>query len=227
MRSLVLSFLKIYEFRFARAKVATHVTGLVRRRAQAGFTLVELLVTISILALFYGLIMANFSVWRGPQYVKVAASELATNINKLHSYSLSARSLNQTPVNYYIVQFDIGTTHATYPIQAITATTPNPTFVNPVETVRFPGLVYVQELSYTDRSNVVTKPACVQVVFALPYGRTYIDPACSFKSGSTSKLLGELDNLANTKLSIVLARPGISNTKTVTVDAATGRVEIQ
>lgn len=194
---------------------------------QSGFTLVELLVVISILALFYGLIVANFSVWRGPQYVKVAANELATNINKLHSYSLSARSLNGTPANYYIVQFNTGATNTTYPIQAISATTPNPTFVNPVETIRFPGLVYVQELDYTDQSNTLTKPACVQVIFALPYGRTYIDPACSFNAGSTSKLLGELDNLANTKLSIILGRPGIPNTKTVTVDAATGRVQIQ
>lgn len=194
---------------------------------QTGFTLVELLVVISILALFYGLIVANFSVWRGPQYVKVAANELATNINKLHSYSLSARSIDGTPANYYIVQFNTGAANTTYPVQAISATTPNPTFVNPVETIRFPGLVYVQELDYTNQSNTVTKPACVQVVFALPYGRTYIDPACSFNAGSTSKLLGELDSLANTKLSIILGRPGISNTKTVTVDAATGRVEIQ
>lgn len=194
---------------------------------QSGFTLIELLVVVSILALFYGLIVANFSVWRGPQSIKVAANELATNINKLHSYSLSARSINGTPANYYIVQFNTGTANTSYPIQAIAATTPTPTFINPVETIRFPGLVYVKQLDYTNQAGTVTTPACVQVVFSLPYGRTYIDPSCSFNSGSTSKLLGELDSLTNTKLSIILGRPGIPDTKTITVDAATGRVQTQ
>lgn len=195
--------------------------------SSSGFTLVELLVVVSILALFYGLVVTNFSQWRGPQYVKVAANELATNINKLRSYSLSARSINNTPANFYIAQFNTGAANTTYPIQAVIATSPTPTFINPVETVRFPGLVYVQELGYTDQAGTVTKPSCVQVIFALPYGRTYLDPNCSFTAGSTSKLLGELDSLANTKLSIILGRPGIANTKTVTVDAASGRVEIQ
>lgn len=195
--------------------------------SQAGFTLVELLVVVSILALFYGLIVANFSVWRGPQSIKVAANELATNINKLHSYSLSARSINGTPANYYIVQFNTGTANVSYPIQAISATSPTPTFINPVEIIRFPGLVYVKQLDYTNQAGTVTSPACVQIVFSLPYGRTYIDPNCSFNSGSTSKLLGELDSLTNTKLSIILGRPGIPDTKTIMVDAATGRVQTQ
>lgn len=196
-------------------------------RGEAGFTLVELLVVVSILALFYGLIVANFSVWRGPQYVKAAANELATNINKLHSYSLSARSINGIPANYYIVQLNTGSANTTYPIQAIVATTPTPTFINPVETIRFPGAVYVRQLDYTDQAGVVTQQSCMQVVFALPYGRTFLDPNCSFNAGDTSKLLGELDGITNTKLTITLGRPGIPDTRTVTVDAASGRVEIQ
>ncbi len=216
-----------FYFKLHTSQKPSHTYRANKRVQQAGFTLVELLVVVSILAVFYGLIVANFSQWRGPQSIKVAANELATNINKLHSYSLSARSINGTPANYYIAQFNTGTTNTSYPIQAIAATTPTPTFINPVEIIRFPGLVYVKELDYTDQAGTVTAPACVQVVFALPYGRTYIDPSCSFTASSTSKLLGELDGLANTKLSVVLGRPGIPDTKTITVDAATGRVQTQ
>lgn len=194
---------------------------------QSGFTLIELMTTVAILALFYGIAIVNFSVWRGPQYIKVAANELATNINKLHSYALSARSINGNPANYYMLRLVPGTTNTSYVVQGIVATTPTPTFIDPVETIRFPGQVYVQRLDYTNQTNVLSNPTCVQIVFSLPYGRTYLDPNCSFSSSSTSKLFGELDPMTNTKLSIILGRSGIAATKTVTVDAATGRVQIQ
>lgn len=195
-----------------------------------GFTLIELIVTLAILAVFYGLIITNFAYWRGPQYVKVSGNELATQINRLHSNALSARSVADNPAKYFILQLTSGTAATSYIAQAASAGSTQDLFTTPFETFKIQGGAYIQSLRLTDKGAVVTTPACVQIVFSLPFGRAYLDGSCSFGTGggqTISKTQSQLDAFANAKLEIVIARAGTSVIRTVSIDGISGKVDVQ
>jgi prepilin-type N-terminal cleavage/methylation domain-containing protein len=194
-----------------------------KMRSQDGFTLMELMVALVVLALFYGLVITNFSVWRGPQYVKVSANELATNINKLHSYSLSARNLNGNPAKLYALQFVTTVTPGTYLVQGLEAASGGDVYRSNVETATFPGGVYVQDIKLK-KGSTETHPTCMQLAFSLPFGRVYMNPACDFHLAKTNSAL---DALANSELTITLARNGTDTTKSIVVDGVSGRVTIE
>lgn len=190
---------------------------------EAGFTLIELLVTLAILAVFYGLVVANFAVWRGPQFVRVSANELATNVSKARSYALSARNVDGNPAKMYVVQFST-TAPNNYKLQALESTALGDVYKDPLETIVLPGAVYVQDIVLKNSSGTITHPTCLQLAFSLPYGSAYMNPACDF---NLSKTNSALDALGNAQVSVVLARSGIGTTKTIVVDGVSGRIEIQ
>jgi prepilin-type N-terminal cleavage/methylation domain-containing protein len=195
---------------------------------QAGFTLVELMVVVTILALFYGMVATNFNVWRGPQFVKLGVREIATNVNKARSYALSARNMNGNPAKFYIVRFQKTGTTNSYTLEGIaTDSSGADVFYSSLERYPLPGNSYVQNLTVTKPSGAVSNPDCVQVGFSLPYGRTFVESSgsCAFQTNSQS--LSELDLLANTQLVITLGRAGGTDTKTVTIDGVSGRVQNQ
>lgn len=190
----------------------------------AGFTLVELLVTLAILAAFYGLVLANYANWRGPQYVKVSANELSTNLSKLRSFALSARNLNGNPAKMYVLQLSTGAP-AQYVVQGLEAAASQDIYRNAIETVVLPGGAVIQSLRLVPKGGgAATSPTCVQVAFTLPFGRTYINPGCDF---SVPKTDSELDALADANLQVTLGRAGTGLTKTVVVEAVSGQIYTQ
>ncbi len=193
--------------------------------SRSGFTLVELLVTLSIIAVFAAMMIVNFSNWRGPQFVKLAANELATNVSKLRSNSLSARSVLGNPAKFYILKLTSGATASQYVVQSVSSSSPQDIFTDPLETIHMPGGTVIQSLTLVDKNNNSTTPACVQIVFALPFGRTYLDGSCSFSA--TAKSSSQLDAFVNSNLQVIVARSGTTSTKTIIVDGISGRVEIQ
>lgn len=195
----------------------------INHKLNLGFTLIELLVTMAILALFYGLVMANFASWRGPQYIKVSANELATNINKVHSSALSANSLNGNPAKLYSLEFS-KTTPTSYKVQGLEVAAGGNIFQDPIEKIIFPGAVIIQDIVLTDKNGVVSHPNCVQLAFTLPFGQAYMNGNCDFNVAKTDSALA---NMANSQLTILLARSGTTATASVLVDGITGRVSIQ
>lgn len=190
----------------------------------AGFTLVELLVTLAILAVFYGLVLANYANWRGPQYVKASANELSTNVSKLRSYALSARNLNGNPARMYVLRLATGTP-SQYFVQGLEAAVGQDVFRNEIEKVILPGGAIIQSLRLVPKGGgTATYPACVQIAFTLPFGRTYLNPACDFNVPKTNS---QLDDLADGNLQITIGRPDTSLTKTVVIEAISGQVYIQ
>lgn len=192
--------------------------------ASSGFTLVELLVTLAILATFYGLVLANYANWRGPQYVKVSANELSTNITKLRSFALSARNLNGNPAKMYVLRLSTGTP-TQYIQQGLETGSSQDVYRDAIETVRLPGGAAIQSMRLTPKGggSAVTV-TCVQIAFTLPFGRTYLNPSCDFNVPKTDS---ELDALADRNLQITIGRQGTSLTKTVVIEGVSGQVYIQ
>ncbi len=180
---------------------------------QQGFTIVELLTTLAILAVFYGLIVANYSRWRGPQYIRLSATEVATQLNKMRSYALSARNFQGSPVKLYIMEFCTNSAETRcdgrnadtpvgpdeYRVHFIgsdasggVSFTNNNGSTRDLEVFSLPGTAKIEELLVVNAKGEPLLTNCVQVAFSLPYGRTFIDPYCRFDDNTS---LSETDPL--------------------------------
>ncbi len=221
-----------------------------RTDKQKGFTIVELLTTIAILAMFYGLVITNFNQWRGPQAVRLAASEVATQLNKVRAYALSARNNQGSPVKLYLLEFctEVGnvlcnskpgspaTGPEQYRLHFIGSDASGAdSFVDSrdLEVFKLPGTGKISELTYTNSMGVSQTTKCLQVAYSLPYGRVYIDPLCRLDDNNTDpqstgynpfNSLPALDALANARAGIVISWDRGSQKKIVSMDGVSGRV---
>lgn len=197
---------------------------------ESGFTIMELMVTVFILAMVYGLVVVNFNLWRGPQFVKLGGAELATNIYKARSYSLSARNIEGNPARLYIVQ--LKTTdgeNSTYSLSGVASDdSGNNLFYPNLESFHFPGTAYVGDLSYTPLDGAPQSTDCLQIAFVLPFGKTYVDGSCQLLNEdplvNPLYSLKDLDALANSRAAVSLSWQGGSQSREVALDGISGQV---
>src|SRR3990167_2905195 len=71
---------------------------------QTGFTLLEMLFVVGIMAMFYLLMTTNFGFSRTPQYLKSAQTQLVTHIQKVRSNSLSCRQISANHAKFYLLE---------------------------------------------------------------------------------------------------------------------------
>lgn len=195
----------------------------------SGFTILELLFVVGIMAVFYALMVTNFANWRTPQFLKMAQNELVTNLQKSRTAALTARNIKGQPAKFYILKFTKATP-TQYVLQGVTTATGGDTFYgdsNPVETVRFPSTVSIKSLQLQQPSGTPqADPDCVQVAFGLPFGKMYIDPTCNFDI--TYKSESSLMERANSQLTIQLQRAdSTTDVKTIILYGVSGRIEAQ
>jgi len=148
-----------------------------------GFTLMELLVTLSIMGILSSIMIVNFAGQRTRQKLKIAQNELITNFRKIQSFALSSKNIEGSqPVQYYLIKFDLNRPFE-YKIQAMYDVRSQPELID-VETVRFPeGIRLAQTNPITITRSVVPtsyQPAsCALVVFSLPFAKTYMSYGCT------------------------------------------------
>lgn len=205
-----------------------------------GFTLVELIVVVSIMGIMATLFLLNYAGLRGPRNLRLAQNEMVTNIRKLQSYSLSSRDVNSTnAARYYIVRLVEGDT--SYDLQAIgvNKTTGNSTYFDGssvtqplVETIKMQQGIRISGLSVTTKDGSVVASKCVQVGFALPFSKIYTEynssstTGCNFSSNVTTNS-STLDNKANHRLTVTLTDSSSGQTRQVVVRGVGGLIEAQ
>ena len=145
---------------------------------ESGFTIIELLVVISIMGILMSVIVANIAGQRDHQKLRIAQNEMVTNIRKLQSYTLSSRTLpNGKSAQYYILKMDIATPDR-YTIQAIYDVMSSPQLFN-LETVYFPSGIRLAAANPV----VISRPGiipgqtpsghtCSLLIFKLPFAKT-------------------------------------------------------
>lgn len=191
-------------------------------KGQTGFTIIELLVVLSIMGIFLTLILANYAGTRGKRDLKIAQVELATNIRKVQSYALASRNTDVGAVKYYFLRFQENNP-GQYLIFAIQNDTETITLV---ETVNLPQGITISSIDYTQPiGGSAEKTTCVEVAFALPFNKMYADPECTIDllaQGTTDP-----DDYANAQVVINLRDAQSVTTKTVSINGVTGVVDIQ
>lgn len=203
--------------------------------AQGGFTLWEMLFVVGILALFYALVLGNFGQARVSQNLKNGQYELASHIQKARSYSLSGRHMQGFSPKFYIVKVAApgsGESVTSYSLQGIGYDAANNVDVQydgtpnaNLETIPLPQTVSVKEMKLWKGGVAQADPTCVQIAFAVPYGRTYINENCAIDQIYTNN--SALSARANSTLRITLQRTNSTSERRVVIYGLSGRVEME
>jgi len=160
-------------------------------RFSRAFTVIELLVAITVIGILLSVVAFNFSGFRIDRNLSIAQNELETNLRKAQSYTLSARVVSGIQSGqFFILKID-SQNPTQYQLQAIyniTATPTPPTLVD-VESYQLPlGVQFASTSPVTVYRNVlpnVQTGACALVGFKSPYARAYFNGYVSDISSNT------------------------------------------
>lgn len=148
--------------------------------SQKGFTLIELMVVIGIMSLLVGALLVDFAGQRNRRSLNIAQNEMVTNLRKVQSYILAARTPSGIPpVQYYVVKLNTAAgQNSAYTIQALYNITSSPKLAD-VETVKLPNDVVLTGLAINRPGLSSQTPACALAAFKAPFGRTYFNSGCN------------------------------------------------
>ncbi len=175
----------------------------------AGFTLIEMLVVISILGILLGIVVLDFSRQRQTRGLNIAQNEMVTNIRKAQSNSLFSRNIEgQKPVQYYILKFSTSAPDR-YFMEAISDVKVAPR-LNQVETIRLPQNIFISAIRIRRPAppyiSQIENSNCALLAFKLPFAKTYVNNGC-FGSGFTGsddyqKIISHISNISSLTVSI-------------------------
>lgn len=191
-------------------------------QANSGFTLTELLVVIAIMGLFLSLVLANYAGQRGIRDLRIAQNELATNVRKVQSFSASSRDTANGSVKYYVLKLDKASSNG-YDVQAILS---NLQLESSLERINLPPDIVISNLRLEQPyGSRLQEYDCVQIAFALPFNKVYIDPNCTIDL--TVKDPVGLTSLSNSLLRVTLTSTQANTTRQVVINGVSGAVTME
>lgn len=168
-------------------------------KSNSGFSLIELIVALTITAFLFSGLIVNINGQRAPRDIKIAQNELVSNIRKAESYTLSARNLpSGVPAQYYVVKFDLSKP-TQYVIQAIYNVSSSPKVLD-LETIKLPSNVKITAINVTQRllapatQTLNTSTACALAAFVAPYGKVIFNSGCDPVSFTGSYIIQSTDD---------------------------------
>jgi len=196
---------------------------------QKGFTLIELIVVISIMSTMAAILIVNFNGQRSVRNLRIGQNEMVTNIRKSQSYILSSRDTVtggvQISAKYYVLL--LNTNSSQYFLQSID----DNYVLNPaVETLTLPQNIIISGIQYTNPGGPAVSVTQSQLVFSAPYGKLFINTNNDSCPGSASleavvKDNGCMLNLADRRVTVTLQDRTSGVTKTVSIYGVSGKVE--
>ena len=163
----------------------------------AGFTLVELIVVVTMTIMLTSIILVNFRPLREQQEINLATQDMISKIREVQNYVLSGRTLpvvDEAARSYQIIfTSDFSSYAINYVISTGTTT---------LEVVNLPQNMKVQQVFLG-----VTPKANISVRIESPFGKISVD--------GVSSQVGE----------IRLVQTSSGRTKTITIDPISGRIE--
>jgi prepilin-type N-terminal cleavage/methylation domain-containing protein len=210
---------------------------------QFGFTLIELMVTMGIMATLFTIIILGLAGQRSNRNLQIASNELVTNIRKLQTDTLVSRGVDPTQTaQYYILKFD--TTKPTeYIMQAIYNSDTAPTLVD-TQKIKLPtGVRFAfSNPLYAYRTGFSSYPTCALLTFKAPFAKILVSTSCVPNSPTFPYAITNSDDYysvvnfvangsgvtnSDTSLDIVLVNDNNTKSQTVTVKGISGLVTSQ
>lgn len=170
-----------------------------------GFTLIELMAVVAIMAILVSAIVINMAGQREARDIKIAENLLVSNIRMVQSYTLSDRVLpNGQPAQFYTIKFDLSKP-TQYTIEAIYNVNSSPQMQD-IQTVQLPNNIRFAAVNppvypvSIDRSPAsdgfasgpnglggflqpVGTNGCALIAFAAPFGKIIFNADSKFING--------------------------------------------
>ncbi len=185
---------------------------------EKGFTLIEMLVTISIMLILVTVVLANFGGTQGRRNVTLAKNNLSSNLRRMQSYSLASKDINGVASSAYGVSFgSIGsaTSSTSYTLVGYNNVS---TTQQVLETVPLPTNTYIKQVLILTPINSSTSTTTWKGLFANPYARlmqTY--------TGTNFSAINEENDI----VFIILSTTDNSYSSTLTINGYTGVITEQ
>ena len=221
-------------------------------KAHQGFTLIELMVVLTIFGVLIGILLVNLAGQRLPRNIKIAQNELVTNLRKLQSYTLSSRAIfGNQPAQFYVMKLDLAQPEQ-YTVQAIYDVSTAPKLADNLEVIHLPqGIRLAASNAFQiDRPPIGGSPDsydsppttinnCLLVAFKLPFGKVISNNGCSqtsppFQIGDDYGKIKDFEinsvfNTAseNSSIAIQLTDEAGTLAKTVTINGILGVISAQ
>ena len=165
-----------------------------RLKPQTGFTLIEMMVVITIMALFAFALSVNLTAGRANRDLRQAENRLVSDIRKIQAYNLASKTLpSGNSAQYYILKLDLAKP-GQYTIQAIYNASAQPKLED-VETVTLPANVQISLLQVGSRPQApVLQPSitgCMLAAFVAPFGKIIFNDGCAIASAPSLQLLDD------------------------------------
>ncbi len=193
------------------------------KKFQFGFTLIEMMTTIAIMALILSLTVANIHGSDASRNVQLAQSQLTSDLHKVQTYAINSQDYyaGAVPASAWGI-----TTNSPFTSYAITSTdnsiTPTTTSVS---TVSLPNAVSFTRVQIVRPAGAGTIcPTSMTVQFTVPYGRvltSFTGAPCS--GGGQVNIVQESNDI----IAIVLGYSGSNYTSTLVINGISGNIVTQ
>jgi prepilin-type N-terminal cleavage/methylation domain-containing protein len=139
---------------------------------QSGFTLLELIISISVMAVLTSVLLVNFGTVSKNGHFNTSLDTLISNLHKQQSLSISSRDVAGTPSSAYGIEFQAGSLSSSYNL----FTEDKAGLRKSSNVVEFPKGIYIDSIIVIApdpvTGGIFINPSTVTTRFLVPYGRT-------------------------------------------------------
>ncbi len=187
-------------------------------RAQAAFTLIELIVAIAIMVTLASVFVANFNGASKPQALLLAENNLVSDLHEMQSFAIAAKNAAAgDPASSYQVAFNLANlaTSGQYSLSADDNNLPPVTYN--LSTITLPPRIYIKSIGILETNGINVSATADTIYFTVPYGRVQQTYAGSYSATN------EPDDITT----IILSTTDNTLSKTIVINGITGNITSQ
>lgn len=189
-----------------------------KNKRQSGFTLVELMVSVSIMVLLLSVFTANFNGLSRSRNLKLAENNFVSDLHEMQSLSIASKNASVGhPASSYQALLSTASQASSAQYSLASSDNSQPSISYSISSVNLPGNIYIKNLNVLKPDGTNIPVTGLTLYFTVPYGRVLMT-----YSGSSSEIK-EADDIAT----ITLSTTDNTLSTSVTINGISGNITSQ